>query len=257
MAQWHYQKNGEIHGPVSGKELKTLAESKQLDPSDLVRKVGTEKWAKAKRVKGLFKPSKSPPLTQAQLNSDEHQDLRQATTTFFTALLAYIKSKVRYIKRLVQDNPQTTAKEIDASSSESPNLDSTRSLGVSTGLAGGLFIGLGCLSFLIVVCFLSLFANLIGVGSQRDINHDSKPETSFSSTSSLSIYEVDEEFEIAASKLSNRKYVVAQKIIEYRNYKKFTFNQLKSTFGHELSKELDTLFDEWKANRKRCGDRRE
>ena len=54
MAQWHYQKNGEIHGPVSGKELKTLAESKQLDPSDLVRKVGTERWAKAKRVKGLF-----------------------------------------------------------------------------------------------------------------------------------------------------------------------------------------------------------
>jgi hypothetical protein len=61
---WHYTALGERHGPVTDRELKALAENKQLLPDDLVWAEGLPDWMPAKRVKGLFaqEPEKPPPL---------------------------------------------------------------------------------------------------------------------------------------------------------------------------------------------------
>jgi hypothetical protein len=52
--EWYYTLDGERHGPVSGAELKRLAASGELQPTDKVRKEGMADWLPASQVKGLF-----------------------------------------------------------------------------------------------------------------------------------------------------------------------------------------------------------
>jgi hypothetical protein len=57
--QWFFAKDGskgKMHGPVSGRELKRLAATGGLAPTDRVKKDGMEKSVSARRVKGLFAP---------------------------------------------------------------------------------------------------------------------------------------------------------------------------------------------------------
>ena len=55
MAQrWHYQRGGQEHGPVTTADLRLLADSERLQPTDMVRQEGTTKWVPAGSVKGLF-----------------------------------------------------------------------------------------------------------------------------------------------------------------------------------------------------------
>jgi hypothetical protein len=77
--EWHYATDGNQHGPVSASELKQLAVSGTLGPSDLVWKEGMGEWKPASRVKGLFPksdessksatPPKQPPPAQANQDS--------------------------------------------------------------------------------------------------------------------------------------------------------------------------------------------
>ena len=62
MAQWYYSKNGQQHGPVSSKQLKDLAASGELQPTNLVWKEGMKQWVAAGSVKGLFVTPEVPPL---------------------------------------------------------------------------------------------------------------------------------------------------------------------------------------------------
>ncbi|HTU17925.1 MAG TPA: GYF domain-containing protein [Gemmataceae bacterium] len=58
--EWHYTLNGQpVAAPVSAVQLKQLASSGQLKPSDLVWQDGMLEWAPASSVKGLFPTSKS------------------------------------------------------------------------------------------------------------------------------------------------------------------------------------------------------
>ena len=52
--EWYYAKDGKPEGPVSAAQLKQLAASGQLEPTDMVFKVGTKDWAPASSVAGLF-----------------------------------------------------------------------------------------------------------------------------------------------------------------------------------------------------------
>ncbi len=66
--EWYFGHNGEQRGPVSGAELKRLAVSAGLSPTDLVWKEGMDKWALASRLKGFFptvKPANHPPNPEA------------------------------------------------------------------------------------------------------------------------------------------------------------------------------------------------
>ena len=60
MSQWFYAKNNQQHGPVSEEQLKQLAASRQLNPSDLVWTDGMSEWTEARKLKGLF-PTQAPP----------------------------------------------------------------------------------------------------------------------------------------------------------------------------------------------------
>ena len=57
--QWFFAKDGskgKMHGPVSARELKRLAATGGLAPTDRVKRDGMEKSVSARRVKGLFVP---------------------------------------------------------------------------------------------------------------------------------------------------------------------------------------------------------
>jgi len=52
--QWYYTQRGQRQGPVPVEELKQLASSTQLKPTDLVWKEGMAAWGPASSVEGLF-----------------------------------------------------------------------------------------------------------------------------------------------------------------------------------------------------------
>jgi hypothetical protein len=52
--RWFYDHDGQVTGPVSVSELRHLAASGGLLPTDHVRKEDMERWVKARAVKGLF-----------------------------------------------------------------------------------------------------------------------------------------------------------------------------------------------------------
>lgn len=62
--QWYYLKNGNQVGPLSSKELKQLADSGSILPSDYIMKEGVEKWRSASSVKNLFSPESVTNLPQ-------------------------------------------------------------------------------------------------------------------------------------------------------------------------------------------------
>jgi TM2 domain-containing membrane protein YozV len=52
--EWYYSVGGDRQGPITAAELKKLAETGTLKPTDLVWKDGMGDWAQAKTIKGLF-----------------------------------------------------------------------------------------------------------------------------------------------------------------------------------------------------------
>lgn len=61
---WHVSQDGRQQGPFTPEQLKSLAESGRLNPSDLVWKNGLSEWVTAASVKGLFTSPVPPPLPQ-------------------------------------------------------------------------------------------------------------------------------------------------------------------------------------------------
>jgi hypothetical protein len=59
--QWHYTLGGKQGGPVSATELKQMADSGELLPTDLVWKDGMAAWQPASALKGLFRSRPAPP----------------------------------------------------------------------------------------------------------------------------------------------------------------------------------------------------
>jgi hypothetical protein len=54
MADWYYTKDGKQQGPVSSSQLRQLAQSGQLLPTDMVFKEGGTEWKLASSVSNLF-----------------------------------------------------------------------------------------------------------------------------------------------------------------------------------------------------------
>jgi hypothetical protein len=64
--RWYYA-HGEVkRGPYSGRQLRDLADSGSLVPTDTVWKEGLEKGALAGNVKNLFPPAPAPELAPAE-----------------------------------------------------------------------------------------------------------------------------------------------------------------------------------------------
>ncbi len=80
--EWHYSKNDTQFGPISSAELKQLAASGGLSPSDLIWKEGMVEWKVAGTVKGLFAEQSitiaPPPLPQ---NTENEQAATGSSVT--------------------------------------------------------------------------------------------------------------------------------------------------------------------------------
>ena len=63
--EWYFVRDGNRVGPLTAQELKGLADSYQLAPTDLVSKKGLGKWVPASTVKGLFNISSVVASTSA------------------------------------------------------------------------------------------------------------------------------------------------------------------------------------------------
>lgn len=63
-SQWYYSKGGQREGPVPSEQLKELAASGQLAPTDLVWKEGMAQWVEASKIKGLY-PAPTEPNPQS------------------------------------------------------------------------------------------------------------------------------------------------------------------------------------------------
>src|SRR5262245_34323265 len=72
--QWFYTSDGQQVGPVSLLELRELASSGRLQPSDLVWKEGMFQWMPAGQTRGLFAPAAAeeatPPVPQPAAPAD-------------------------------------------------------------------------------------------------------------------------------------------------------------------------------------------
>ncbi len=66
---WHYERQGERRGPVSFEELRHLAASEEVQPENLVWKVGMPEWLSAAHVEGLFSSPASPSFSPAEVTS--------------------------------------------------------------------------------------------------------------------------------------------------------------------------------------------
>src|SRR5262245_34615342 len=60
MGEWYYTTNNQQMGPVSWDELRQLASSGLLHPTDMVWKEGMADWVKATRTDGLFSERAAP-----------------------------------------------------------------------------------------------------------------------------------------------------------------------------------------------------
>jgi hypothetical protein len=100
--EWHYSVKGERSGPVAAAELKRLADSGQLAPTDLVWKEGLQNWVAASSVKGLFanRPAVPPPLPPQGVAAPTVDDL---------------KPKVEAAARATADAAKTAIKTLAAS----------------------------------------------------------------------------------------------------------------------------------------------
>ena len=66
--QWYYSGNGQRRGPVSEEELKQLAASGQLKPTDKVWRKGMASWATASTIEGLIPEQNEPPPLEPDLS---------------------------------------------------------------------------------------------------------------------------------------------------------------------------------------------
>jgi tetratricopeptide (TPR) repeat protein len=80
MAQeWYYSKDGERQGPVTPQQLKQLAASGDLQPTDLIWKEGMDDWVQASKVKRLFSEKtgreKMPPAVPLPARDEQREIL--------------------------------------------------------------------------------------------------------------------------------------------------------------------------------------
>jgi hypothetical protein len=101
MTQWYYLVDGQEVGPLDGSDLKRLAMSGQLKPSDKVRRADMVEMYQASQIKGLFQ-TKPPANPSAPATSTAGLRLAAATLLLVTSPGhgVFLLSKEKVIPRL-------------------------------------------------------------------------------------------------------------------------------------------------------------
>jgi hypothetical protein len=75
--QWFIARGKTKAGPYSDQQLKQLAQTGQLQPTDMIQRTGMTKWVQAKQIRELFDPQKAkpqPPATPFPAGSETNQN---------------------------------------------------------------------------------------------------------------------------------------------------------------------------------------
>lgn len=82
MSTWYWKtaEDSEPRGPISAKELKTLALSNRLSRGDFVWKQGMQAWVQANKLKGLFDAPGPQALDQSENNHTSQSAVEQIST---------------------------------------------------------------------------------------------------------------------------------------------------------------------------------
>lgn len=101
--RWHYSQGGKQTGAVSWANLKEMALSGQLSPSDRVWKKGMSKWVSAEKVEGLFvaTAARVPPPLRPPFPSGRYSFTKDpATLTIFVKTMLWVSLAVSIISLL-------------------------------------------------------------------------------------------------------------------------------------------------------------
>ena len=245
--QWYYAKNNETHGPVSSSELRQLAQDGKLTPTDHIWKQGMIDWVPADRVKGLFveketastpsppspTSSPSPQPVVSQSSTDKTLDIGEATKGLFVALSAKgqelgtkATEAARELKAKVSTNGKAGSGSIKVTDGSPP---------VPKQVLLMLIVG----SFILMITCCGIFGAF------------------FDSTSSgsMTVWEVDEEFRIATSH-QEAGLVSANMLIELRRDSKWSWELLDDEVDFQFGY-IEEEYEQWKRNRIAAGDRYE
>jgi hypothetical protein len=134
---WMAVVEGKQHGPLSNSELKSLADGKRLQPTDLVWKDGMAEWVPASKIKGLF-PTAPPPLptSPAPPAADKSPDVATAAKDLFGAFAGAAKragSRVREAAFSAAEQPPAAADEQPTAVPVPPKLSRRTLIGASVG----------------------------------------------------------------------------------------------------------------------------
>lgn len=98
MTQWFYAKGDQKCGPIDTTELKRLAASGELNPTDLIWKEGFSDWIPALKARGLFTDQVSPNLNSVSDKSPSTAELELRDTDHWA------KSVGRWASKLISES---------------------------------------------------------------------------------------------------------------------------------------------------------
>ena len=164
--QWYYNRGGKQLGPLSGTELKQLAATGQLSPTDMVWKDGMGAWVPASSLKALFNSNLGPPPVPATPSAGPAAR-RDADVDY--------DDRDDYGRTPSRGAPSGGARAIAAITANEFGISSTMLGGIT--LIGQLYPLIGALAaavargggmggatlMLVVFLFLSIFAGFLGV----------------------------------------------------------------------------------------------
>jgi hypothetical protein len=102
MSEWHYAKDNQQLGPVTSTQLRQLAGSGQIHPTDMVWKDGMPDWVPAGKIKGLFATPAAPrssaavATATATLPQPDAYDVQPAQDTFPAAQQPAAPASIAY-----------------------------------------------------------------------------------------------------------------------------------------------------------------
>jgi hypothetical protein len=146
--EWYYTNQGQQKGPVSTADLKQLAASNQLQPTDLVWREGLAGWVPARSAKGLFPdapPEMAPVAATPVAPIEEVGDYGDAAPR--------PRADNDY------DRPRRRRRDDDDDYDEAPRRRRSRSAGSNKGLIIGLVaggVGLVVVAVVVIVLLLVL-----------------------------------------------------------------------------------------------------
>lgn len=87
--QWLLSRDGKKYGPMKSVQLKQLCETGKISPTDLICRVGSDRWIPAGEVQGLFSP---PSQATAAALEETIRPIEEATASASHSADAYWKT---------------------------------------------------------------------------------------------------------------------------------------------------------------------